>query len=103
MSCEALREALVAKLTILGVSPLCSFIIALRVVLVAILVIPGILSSKFFILVLYTSFLTTSFLTTSLSLLKSTEVTNLPKSSFPSNWINQLEDFLVYQYVIYLH
>ena len=67
----ALRAVLVAKLVILGISPLTSFILALRVVLVAKLVISGILSSIFFILALYTSFLTTSFFTTSLSLLKS--------------------------------
>ena len=68
----ALRAVLVAKLVILGISPLTSFILALRVVLVAKLVISGILSSIFFILALYTSFLTTSFFTTSLNLLKST-------------------------------
>ena len=43
----------------LGISPLTSFILALRVVLVAMLVISGILSSIFLILALYTSFLTT--------------------------------------------
>ena len=59
----ALRAVLVAKLVILGISPLTSFILALRVVLVAKLVISGILSSIFFILALYTSFLTTSFFT----------------------------------------
>ena len=58
----ALRAVLVAKLVILGISPLTSFILALRVVLVAKLVISGILSSIFFILALYTSFLATSFL-----------------------------------------
>ena len=68
----ALRAVLVAKLVILGISPLTSFILALRVVLVAKLVISGILSSIFFILALYTSFLTTSSFTTSLNLLKST-------------------------------
>ena len=71
-----LREALVAKLVILGISPLTSFILALREALVAKLVISGILFSIFLILVLYIyiyiSFLTTSFFTTSLSLLKST-------------------------------
>ena len=56
----------------LGISPLTSFILALREALVAKLVISGILSSIFFILVLYTSFLTTSVFTTSLSLLKLT-------------------------------
>ena len=68
----AVRALVVAKLVILGISPLTSFILALRVVLVAKLVISGILSSIFFILALYTSFLTTSFFTTSLNLLKST-------------------------------
>ena len=68
----ALRAALVAKLVILSISFLTSFILALRVVLVANLVISGILSSLSLILALYTSFLTRSFFTTSLSLLKST-------------------------------
>ena len=52
----ALRAAVVAKLVILGISPLTSFILALRVVLVAKLIISGILSSIFVILSLYTSF-----------------------------------------------
>ena len=57
---------------------LTSFILALRVVLVAKLVISGILSSIFLILALYTSFLTTLFFTTSLNLLQSTKTgTNL--------------------------
>ena len=52
---------------------------ALRVLLVAKLVISGILSSIFFILALYTSFLTMSFFIALLSLLKSTGTgTNLP-------------------------
>ena len=51
-------------------SPLTSFILALRDALVAKLT-SVILSSIFFILALYTSFLTTSFFTTSLSLIKS--------------------------------
>ena len=67
-----LRAVVVAKLVILGISPLISFILELRVVLVAKLVIPDILSLILFILTLYTSFLTTSFYTKSLSLLKST-------------------------------
>ena len=49
----AVRALVVAKLVILGISPLTSFIIALRVVFVAKLVISGILSSIFFILTLY--------------------------------------------------
>ena len=46
-------------LVILGISPLTSIILALRVVLLAMLVISGILSSIPFILALYTSFLIT--------------------------------------------
>ena len=46
-------------LVILGISPLTSIILALRVVLVATLVISGILSLIPFILALYTSFLIT--------------------------------------------
>ena len=71
----AVRVAVVAKLIILGISPLTSFILTLKVVLVAKLVISGTLSSIFLILVLcilYTYFLTTSFFTALLSLLKST-------------------------------
>ena len=59
------KAVVVAKLVILGISPLTSFILVLRESLVAKLVISGILS------------LTISFFTTSLSLLKSTgTVTN---------------------------
>ena len=47
---------MVAKLVILGISPLTSFILALRVVLVAKLVIWVISSSVFLILALYTFF-----------------------------------------------
>ena len=59
-------------LIILGISFLTSFILTLRVVLVAKLVISGILPSIFFILALHTSHLTALFFTKSLSLLKST-------------------------------
>ena len=55
----------------LGILFLTLFTLALKVALVAKLVISGILSSICLILVLYTSFLTKSFFTTSLSLLKS--------------------------------
>ena len=51
----ALRDVVVAKLVILGMSLLITFVLALRVVSV---VISGILSSIFFILGLYASFLT---------------------------------------------
>ena len=80
----ALSEPLLAKLVILGISHLTSFILALRVVLVAMLVISGILSSIFFILALYTSFLATSFLLHRLV------------------YSNQQEQVLIYQHLIYL-
>ena len=50
------RAVVLAKLVILGISPLASFILALRVALVAKLVISGISSSIFCILTLYTFF-----------------------------------------------
>ena len=56
---SSFSAVLVARLVILGISPLTSFMLALRVVLVAKLVILGVLYSIFFILALYTSFLTT--------------------------------------------
>ena len=60
----ALRAAVVVKLIILGISPLTSFILALKVALVA----------KFvMILILCSVFLTTSFSTTLLSLLNQLE------------------------------
>ena len=43
----ALRAVLVARLVILGISPLTSFILALRVVLIAMIIILGILSSMY--------------------------------------------------------
>ena len=71
----AVRAIVVAKLVMLGISALTSFILALRVVgLVAKLVISSILFSIFLILALYLVFLTTSFFTTLLSSLKSTGV-----------------------------
>ena len=51
----AVTTVIVAKLVILLISPLTSFILALREALVAKLVISGILSSIFLILGLYTS------------------------------------------------
>ena len=97
---KALRTVILAKLVILGIffnliyfsitssssiqvwkidiSFLTSFILALRVVLAAKLLISGMISSICLVLALYTSFLTTSFFTTLFSLLKSTETgTNL--------------------------
>ena len=56
----------------LGISFLTSFIFVLRTVLVSRLLISGILSSIFFILALYSVFLTTSLLTILLNLPKST-------------------------------
>ena len=76
----ALREALVAKLVILGISSL-TF---LRVVLLTKLVISGILSPIFFILALYTSYTlyTSIYIIVSLNLLKSTGTgTNLSTSN----------------------
>ena len=79
----ALRTAvIVAKLVILGISPLTTIILTLNVRLVATLVISGILSSIFLILALYKSLLQHHFLTTSLSLLKLTgKASNLLISS----------------------
>ena len=68
----ALRAVVVAKLIILGILFLTSFILSWKVVLVAKLLILVILSSILLILELHTSFVTASFLTTSLNLLKST-------------------------------
>ena len=85
----SLRPVLVAKLVLIGISPLTSFILALRVVSVAKLVILDILSSMFFILALYSSFLTTSFFTKSLNLLKSTGIGNyLSKSDLSTSLFN---------------
>ena len=70
-----------AKLVILGISIITSFILALAVVLVAKLVLSGIVSSIFLILVFFS---TTSFFGTSLSLL------------------SPQEDVLIYQHLIYL-
>ena len=66
------RTVVVAKLVKLGISPLTSFILAIRLVLVGKFVISGISLSIFLILALYTDVLTTSLFTTLLSLLKST-------------------------------
>ena len=77
------------KLSI-GISPLTSFILALRVVLVTKLVISGILSSIFVIFALYASFLTTLFFTTSLSLLKSTILDINLSISYLSNLLFKL-------------
>ena len=51
----------VAKLAILGISPLTSFILALKEALVANFVISGTFSTLFLILALHTSLLTTPF------------------------------------------
>ena len=53
------KAAVVAKLVILGISPLTTCILALREALVAKLVISGISSSIFYILALYKSILIT--------------------------------------------
>ena len=102
----ASREVVVAKLMILDILLLTSFILPLRVVLVAKLVISGILSSIFLILELYTSFLTL-FFTTILSLLTSKGIgTNLSASNYLlyfSDCLNYLVHFFIYRYLIYLH
>ena len=56
LSSTVVRAAVVAKLVILGISSLTSFILALREALVATLVMSGISSSMFLILELSTSF-----------------------------------------------
>ena len=68
----ALIAVIVAKLVVLSISYLTSFTLVLRVVLVAKLVISGIFSSILLILAMHASCLTTSFFTTSLILLRST-------------------------------
>ena len=76
---------------ILGILVLTSFIFALRIDLVAKLLISGVLSSIFFILALYSVFLTTSFLTTLLNFLKTTRTgTNLSKSNLSTFFLNCL-------------
>ena len=91
------RAVVVAKLAILGISFLTAFILALRVVLVPKLVISGILSSIFLILVLCTSFLTTLLFTTLLSLLKSTGTVLIYQPLvyllYFSNYLNYLVHF----------
>ena len=81
------------------------FILALRVVLVAKLVISGILSSISLILALYTAFLATSFFTILLSLLKSLGTcTNLSTSKLSTFLFKQLKPrgtFSIYRYLIY--
>ena len=67
----ALTAILLPRLVIFGIPPLNSFILALRIVLVARLVMSSNLFLLFFILALYTSFLTALFFATPL-ILKST-------------------------------
>ena len=93
----------VAKPLTLGISFLISFIFVLRIVLVARLVISRILSSIFFVLALYSVFLTTSFLTTFISLLKPTGAgTNLSISNLSTLLFKLLKlfgnmvNFLIY-------
>ena len=67
------KAVVLAKLLMLGISPLTSFILPLIVVFVAKLLISGIFSPIFLILELYASFLTTSFFTTLLVYLNQQE------------------------------
>ena len=97
----------VAKLVIISISPLTSFILALGIVLVAKLVISGILSSIFFILALHKSFLMTSFLLHHLGYLNQQEQVPMYQHLIYLLYfricLNKLEHLLVYQYLIYLH
>ena len=87
----AVRAVVLAKLVILGIMPLTSFILALGVALVAKFVISAILHSIFLIFALYSFFLTTSFFTTLLSLPKSTGVvSNFPISNYLHYFLNCL-------------
>ena len=92
----------IAKLVILGISFLTSFISALIVVLVAKLVLSGISSSIFLILALYTSFLITLLFTTSLNLLESTGTATILSTSNVSTVLLKLLE-LQLRYLIYLH
>ena len=100
----AVRAVLVAKVIAVRISPLASLILAKRVVLVATLVILDILSSIFFILAIYTSFLTASFFTAWLSFLKPTvtgtnlSTSNLSISFFKLQYKNQYEYQYKHQY-----
>ena len=100
----ALRATVAAKLVILGISFLISFILGVKVVLVASLVTSGILSSVSLILALDTSFLAASFFITFFSLLKSTgKVLIYQHLIYPlyfSNCLNHLVLFLIYYFLI---
>ena len=99
----AVRAVLVAKLVMLGTLFLTSFDLPLRVVLVAELVISGILSSIFLILVLYTSFLMTSFLLHHLVYFNQQEQAliyqHLNDLLYFQNSLNYLVHFSIYQYL----
>ena len=96
----AVNEEVVARPVILGISFFTSFIFVLRLVLVTKLLISGILSSIFFILALYSVFLTTSFLSRLLNLPKSTGTgTYLSISSLTTlvfNFLNYSVNSLIY-------
>ena len=99
----AVNAEVVAKPVTVGIWFLISFIFVLRSVLLAKLLISDILSSMFFILALYSVFLTTSLFTTLLNLLKSTgTVTNLSISILSTLVFKLLKLFLIYQYLVYL-
>ena len=96
----AVNEEVVARSVILGISFFTSIIFVLRLVLVTKLLISGILSSIFFILALYSVFLTTSFLSRLLNLPKSTGTgTYLSISSLTTlvfNFLNYSVNSLIY-------
>ena len=88
------RPVVVAGLIILAILFLTSFVLALRVVLVAKLIISRTLSSIFFILayIFYISFVKKSFFIASLSLIKSTGTgTNLSTSSLSNLFFKLLK------------
>ena len=103
----AVKVVVVAKVVILSILFSTSFILVFRVALGAKLVISGTLPSIFFILVLYTSFLTTSFLLRHLVYLNQQEQVliyqHLIYLVYFSNCFNYFVHFPIYQYLIYLH
>ena len=97
----AVRELEVAKLLILVISSLTSFILALRLVLVAKLVISGILSSIFYILAYLSTFFSLSISnlsTLDIKLAKSTflakDDVSIPLAFFKSVFVAQLDKFV---------
>ena len=103
----AVRVVVEAKVVILSILFSTSFILTLRVVLGAKLVISSALPLIILILVLYTSFLTTSFLLRHLVYLNQQEQVltyqHLIYLVYISNCFNYFVHFPISQYLIYLH